>query len=140
MRVLVDTTIWSLALRRKSEDLNKVERSFVQELRDLVRQGRVSLPGIVRQEVLSGIRNPAQFGKIRDFLRPFPDELLEIEDYEMAATANNRCRSQGIAISAVDALICAIALRKDLSIFTTDFDFKMYSRVLPLKLHVVHTA
>lgn len=139
MKILVDTTIWSLALRRKSEDLSQVEQALVQELRDLVRQGRVSLAGIVRQEVLSGIKNPAQFEKIRDFLRPFPDESLEIEDYETAATANNNCRSKGVAISAVDALICAIALRKALPIFTTDTDFKTYSRVLPIKLHSVHT-
>jgi predicted nucleic acid-binding protein len=139
MRVLVDTTIWSLALRRKPEDLSVVERSMAEELRDLVREGRVFLPGIVRQEVLSGIKNPAQFEKIRIFLRPFPDESLEIEDYEMAATANNSCRAKGIAISAVDALICAIALRKELLIFTTDSDFKSYSRVLPLKLHPART-
>ena len=140
MKILVDTTIWSLSLRRKSEDLSTVEQVLVQELRDLLHQGRVSLPGIVRQEVLSGIKNLAQFEKIRDFLRPFPDESIEIEDYEMAATANNSCRSKGIAISAVDALICAVALRKDLPIFTTDTDFKSYSRVLPIKLRSVHTT
>lgn len=136
MKVLVDTTIWSLALRRKPEDLSFAERSMVEELRDLVCEGRAFLPGIVRQEVLSGIKNPAQFEKIRTFFRPFADTTLEVEDYEMAATAHNSCRAKGIVISAVDALICAIALRKELLIFTTDGDFKSYSRVLPLKLHL----
>lgn len=140
MKILVDTTIWSLALRRKSDDLSTVEQALVQELTDLVRQGRVSLLGVVRQEVLSGIKNPAQFEKIRDLLRPFLDESPGIEDYEMAATANNSCRSKGVAISAVDALICAVALRKDLPIFTADNDFKTYSRVLPIKSHSVRTS
>lgn len=135
MRVLVDTSVWSLALRRKSADLSVGEQSLVQQLRDLIREDRIHLPGVVRQEVLSGIRHPEQFEKIRSFLRPFPDEPLDIEDYEMAAQVNNSCRAKGIAVSGVDALICAIALRKEFPIFTTDSDFKHYARVLGLKLH-----
>jgi len=135
MKVLVDTSIWSLALRRKPENLSPAEQSLVHQLRDLISEDRILLLGVVRQEVLSGIRDLQQFEKIRTFFRPFPDEPLEIEDYEMAATANNNCRAKGIVLSAVDALICAVALRKDLLIFTADSDFEMYSRIFPLKLH-----
>ena len=135
MTVLVDTPVWSLAFRRKPVDLNSMEQSLVDELRDLIRQGRAQLLGPVRQEVLSGIRSSDQFEKLRLVLRPFRDEPLDLEDYEMAAMASNRCRSKGIAMSAVDALLCAVALRKNLSIFTTDSDFKNYSRILALKLH-----
>jgi predicted nucleic acid-binding protein len=116
-------------------DLNSMEQSLVQELRDLIHQGRAQLLGPVRQEVLSGIRSSGQFEKLRSVLRPFRDEPLELEDYEMAAMASNRCRVKGIAMSAVDALLCAVALRKNLLIFTTDSDFKNYSRILLLKLH-----
>lgn len=135
MTVLVDTSVWSLAFRRKLVDLNSTEQSLVHELRDLIQQGRAQLLGPVRQEVLSGIRNSDQFEKLRSVLRPFRDEPLELEDYEMAAIVTNRCRSKGIAMSAVDALLCAVALRKNLVIFTTDSDFKNYSRILALKLH-----
>jgi predicted nucleic acid-binding protein len=135
MTVLVDTSVWSLAFRRKLVDLNSTEQSLVHELRDLIQQGRAQLIGPVRQEVLSGIKNSDQFEKLRSVLRPFRDEPLELEDYEMAAIVTNRCRSKGIAMSAVDALLCAVALRKNLVIFTTDSDFKNYSRILALKLH-----
>ena|SRR5882672_3784737 len=135
MRVLVDTSVWSLALRRKSSDLSSGEQFLVHQLRSLIEEDRVQLPGVVRQEVLSGIKHPEQFKKIRVLLRPFPDEPLDIEDYEIAARANNTCRTKGVALSVVDALICAIALRKELPIFTTDIDFKHYARVLALKLH-----
>jgi predicted nucleic acid-binding protein len=135
MTVLVDTSVWSLAFRRKLGDLNSTEQSLVHELRDLIQQGRAQLLGPVRQEVLSGIKNSDQFEKLRSVLRPFRDEPLELEDYEMAAIVTNRCRSKGIAMSAVDALLCAVALRKNLVIFTTDSDFKNYSRILALKLH-----
>jgi predicted nucleic acid-binding protein len=135
MNILVDTSIWSLAFRRKPADLNSIEQSLVQELSNLIQEGRAQLLGPVRQEVLSGIRNPDQFEKLRLALRPFRDEPLGLEDYETAAMASNRCRAKGIAMSAVDALLCAVALRKNLSIFTTDSDFKDYSRILPLKVH-----
>ena len=104
-------------------------------MRLLVEEDRDLLLGLLRQEVLSGIKSHHQFEKLRLVLRPFPDEPLNIEDYERAADASNRCRAKGIAISAVDALLCAVALHRDLLIFTTDPDFKHYSRVLPLKLH-----
>jgi predicted nucleic acid-binding protein len=135
MRVLVDTSVWSLALRRKSSDLSSGEQSLVRQLRNLIQEDRVQLLGVVRQEVLSGIRHSEQFEKIRAFFRPFFDEPLDIEDYEMTAQVNNTCRARGITVSGVDALICAIALRKDLPIFTTDIDFKHYARVLALKLY-----
>jgi len=135
MNVLVDTSVWSLALRRKSKDLNSAEQFLVQELLDFIREGRVYLLGVVRQEVLSGIKNPEQFEKIRGFFRPFYDEPPTAEDYEMAAIAHNRCRAKGVNVSAVDALICAVALRKDLLIFTTDSDFKHYAKFLTLKVH-----
>jgi predicted nucleic acid-binding protein len=135
MKVLVDTAIWSLALRRKAADLNTLEESLVQELRELIKEGRVQLLGVVRQELLSGIKTQAQYEKLRGTLRAFPDELLDISDYEAAATASNSCRARGIAVAAVDALICAVALRRKLMVFTSDSDFKSYSSVLPLKLH-----
>src|SRR5437899_12941115 len=122
MKVLVDTAIWSLALRRKAADLNAMEESLVQELRELIKEGRVQLPGLVRQELLSGIKTAAQYERLRGILRAFPDEPADIFDYEAAATASNSCRAKGIAVSTVDALICTIALRRKWLIFTNDSD------------------
>jgi hypothetical protein len=135
MKVLVDTCVWSLALRRDHSNLNAVELVVVQDMKHLIQEYQVQLLGMVRQELLSGIKNPDQFERIRNILRQFRDESLEIEDFEKAAESNNRCRSKGVAMTAVDALLCAVALRRDWSIFSTDPDFKFYSRVLPLKLH-----
>jgi predicted nucleic acid-binding protein len=109
MMVLVDTPVWSLALRRKPEQLSPRERQLSETLAELVREGRVQLLGPVRQELLSGIREEAQFRKLRDYLRAFPEQPLEAADYEEAAHMNNRCRTHGIAGSAIDFLICALA-------------------------------
>lgn len=89
----------------------------------------------MRQELLSGIRTSEQYEKLRGILRSFPDQLFTISDYEVAAKASNTCRSKGVAMSVVDALICAVSATFDWPIFTTDLDFKSYASILPIKLH-----
>lgn len=131
MNVIVDTSVWSLALRRAK----RVGEETVGELSELIEEGRVVLLGPVRQELLSGVKDQAQFQLLRRHLQAFPDLLLETADYEDAASAFNRCRERGIQGSNTDFLICAAALRRDLSIFTTDGDFRHFRRVLKLQLH-----
>jgi predicted nucleic acid-binding protein len=135
MLVLVDTPVWSLALRRKAADLSAREAKLTQALAELIRDGRAQLVGVVRQELLSGIREEDRFRKLRDYLRAFDDPWLGRDDYEEAAQMHNRCRSRGIAGSAVDFLICAVADRRHWQIYTTDRDFEQYGKVLGVKLY-----
>jgi len=137
MNLLVDTPVWSLALRRKQADLSPREERVTQALAEVIRDGRAQLVGVVRQELLSGIREEERFRKLRDYLRAFDDPPLETGDHEQAAQMHNRCRARGIAGSAIDFLICAIASRRNWQIFTTDQDFERYRRVLGLKMYVV---
>src|SRR3982074_259414 len=104
MMVLVDTPVWSLALRRKLKNLSPRERQLTETLAELVREGSVQLLGPVRQDVLSGIREEPHFRKRPHYLRAFPEQPLEAEDYEEAAHMNNRCRTRGIAGSAIEFL------------------------------------
>ncbi|NEP11920.1 MAG: hypothetical protein F6K14_17270 [Symploca sp. SIO2C1] len=80
MNVLVDTSVWSLALRRNSPH-DAID--IVNLLRDLIADGKVVLLGAIRQEVLSGIRHQEQFARLRDYLRAFPDLELTTEDEEI---------------------------------------------------------
>ena len=137
MNLLVDTPVWSLALRRKQAGLSPREEQVTQALAEVIRDGRAQLVGVVRQELLSGIRDEERFRKLRDYLRAFDDPPLETGDYEEAAQMHNRCRARGIAGSAIDFLICAMASRRNWQIFTTDRDFERYGRVLGLKMYVV---
>src|SRR5579862_7630717 len=132
MNVLVDTSVWSLALRRKSESLSASEKLLVAELAELIREGRARMIGLVRQELLSGIKTAAQYEKLRTDLRHFPDVAIDTSDYELAAEAGNRCRAKGVVVSIVDILLCAVAMRREWAIFTTDPDFLNYSKVVPL--------
>jgi predicted nucleic acid-binding protein len=134
VQVLVDTPVWSLALRRSSTDLNPREQHLTIALLELIREGRAQLVGPVRQELLSGMRQEGSFRKLRHQLRAFDEPLLEASDYEEAAHIHNQCRSRGIAGSSVDFLICAVAHRRSWEIFTTDRDFIRYATAFPLKL------
>ncbi len=133
--VLVDTSVWSLALRRSSTGLSDWQRDLVAEWRNLIEQRRVAIVGPIRQEILSGIRSQQAFEKVRAHLRAFPDLPLRSSTYEEAAACFNRCRKRGVSGSHVDMLICAAADVFSLSVFTTDRDFERYSEILPLRLH-----
>jgi predicted nucleic acid-binding protein len=132
MKVLVDTSVWSLALRRRAPS-----HASVDELRRLVTAGRVAMAGPIRQEVLSGIPDRATFERLREYLGAFPDEPIGREDYELAADMFNRCRAKGLQGSNTDFLLCAVAVRAKMPLFTTDRDFDGYARVLPVRLHHV---
>ena len=135
MNVLIDTSVWSLALRRKNESLSTNERFLVAELSELIREGRARMIGLVRQELLSGIKATEQYEKLRLHLRSFPDEVVDTSDYEEAARAGNRCRAKGVVVSIVDILLCAVANKRLWTIFTTDPDFSNYAKVLRLRIH-----
>ena len=131
MNVLVDSSVWSLAMRRNTTN-NAI--AIVNLLRDLIADGRVVLLGAIRQEVLSGVRYKEQFARLREYLRAFPDLELTTEDYELAAEFFNTCRSNGIQGSNTDFLLCAVAHRRGYTIFTTDKDFENFRSHIPVVL------
>jgi hypothetical protein len=133
--ILVDTPIWSMALRRRRRDLGQDEGRDVAEWERLVRAGRAALIGPIRQELLSGVRDARSWERLRVALRPFPDLPITTEDYERAAHFFNRCRARGITGSAIDLLICAVSFRFAAPVYTTDTDFRRYATALNLDLH-----
>ena len=135
MKILVDTSIWSLALRKKT--LTSKESLIVKEFRELINELRVAMIGSIRQELLSGISDEDKFERLRDKLTGFEDIHLNQEDYEKAAEISNECRRNGVQGSHIDFLICAVALNRNISIFTTDNDFKNYKKIVSIKLHSI---
>ncbi len=136
MKVLVDTCVWSLALRKKTMP----DELHVGELRKLISEVRVQMIGPIRQEILSGIKSQQQFEHLRQLLAAFPDMPVRTDDYELAARYFNLCRSKGIQGSNTDFLICAIATAHGLPIYTFDKDFELYKQHIPFELHNVQTV
>ena len=132
MKIIVDTCVWSLALRR-----NRVEDNpFIKELKNLIEEIRVQFIGSIRQEVLSGIKSKKQFDTLKLHLEAFSDIELEAKDYELAAEYFNAARKKGIQGSNTDFLICAISSRRKMPILTTDQDFTNFQSVFPISLHI----
>jgi predicted nucleic acid-binding protein len=134
--VLVDTSIWSLALRRRAAALSTEEGRLVQEWTRLVAEGMAALIGPIRQEILSGIRRIEAFQALRRTLLDFPHLHIAAEDYDRAAEFFNVCRARGVTGGPIDMLIASVAYRHTTPVFATDVDFTMYARHLPLRLHL----
>ena len=130
MKIIVDTCIWSLALRRGNNDAEPA----VIALKELVHDARVQMMGPIRQEILSGIRTKSQFDRISGIMRAFPDSPLFSEDYELAAGFFNLCRGKGVQGLNTDFLICAAAVRLNMPILTLDNDFVHFREHLPIDL------
>ena len=133
-RVVVDTTVWSLMLRRRGKDLLAADRATVKHLRDLVTSDRAILLGMVRMELLSGIASLSTFDSVQGHMEAFDDDPPDLDDYVRSAVFSNRCRDAGIATSPVDMLICGFAARRDLKILTRDRDFELYAKTLGIQL------
>ncbi len=130
--MLVDTSVWSLALRRRAP-----RSPAVDELRRLISAGRAGIIGPIRQEILSGIRHLDAFERLRDHLGAFPDDPVITADYERAAAFFNVCRAKGLEGSNTDFLLCAVSTRHQMPLLTTDLDFARYATVIPVTLHPV---
>lgn len=135
MKVLVDTSVWSLSLRRgRPASLTSDQTRYVAHLSELIRTGQAVLTGAICQELLSGIAQTQQFEALRHALRGFESLAPTLQDHETAAQAFNLCRSKGVQGSNTDFLICALAMGRDLPIFTTDKDFLHFQQHLPIAL------
>jgi len=133
VRVLPGTPMGSAAPRRGDEAC----ASYRDEMLGLVNPGLVEIIGPIRQEILSGIRDRAKFEAVTGRLRVFPDTEIGTGDYEETAACFNRCRSIGIRGPFTDLVICAVAIRHGLAIFTDEKDFPGCRTVLPIRLYAI---
>jgi len=132
--ILVDTSIWSLALRRNPRHRSRTESLIVDRWSELAAEGEAGLIGAIRQEVLSGIRHREQFEQLRNALDAFPCLRVSLQDHDRAAECFNACRARGVAGTAIDMLICAVGRRHDLPIMSVDVDYRHYASCLSIRL------
>lgn len=129
MKVIVDTDVWSEAFRKKGE-----KSEYVDELLSLIQEGRIQMIGVIRMEILCGIRQEKMFRTLSDKLQAFPDRRLDSEVFATAARCMNLCRAKGIQGSNNDFIICACSMLWKLPILSQDKDFVAYQKLLPIEL------
>jgi len=132
-KVLIDTSVWSMALRRNKLGTREVQ--VTEELTTLIREYRIAIIGPIRQELLSGISIQTVFEELKNKMSIFTDYLIQTSDYEQAAEYANICRRNGIQGSHTDFLICAVAVKNGWKIFSEDNDFQNYRKYLPINLY-----
>lgn len=131
--IVVDTSVLSLAFRRKARPAP--EHARVRTLRRLVTEHiPVVIPGIVLQELLSGVRTSDEFQRLQQILDGFPVLLATHDHHVTAALIANACIRAGVVVSAIDCLIAAITLESGARLLTSDRDFVRMAPHCGLKL------
>ena len=129
--IACDTSALSQFLRRSPDAQNDVAL----KVEKLIDSNELALFGIVRQELLSGVKLPAHFERIDLTTQALPLFFADDEDHTTAARFFNTCRARGIQGSPIDFLICAMAVKRKFLIYTTDPDFELYEPIIPIELY-----
>jgi hypothetical protein len=128
--LFVDTSVWSLALRRDSPDLPAV-RFLADSLR---RAEPICTTGLVLQELLQGFRGAKARDAILERFAAQPLLVPHRDDHVAAADLRSTCRRHGVQVGTIDALLAQLCLRHDLLLLTTDRDFEHMAAHVPLRL------
>lgn len=122
MNIVVDTSVWSLFLRRETVNENN---AHVRTFRSCVEAGHgLVLLGPILQELLDGLRSARQFNRLLDVLKPIPMAPLARETFVLAARIRNDCRKKGIQAGPTDFLIAAACVESGWPLLTADRDFQ----------------
>jgi predicted nucleic acid-binding protein len=131
MMLLVDTSVWSLALRR---DIVAVQPEVRQLQQALLGEQTVVTTGLVLQELLQGFSGPKARGQIIDCFSSLPLVQPDRQDHVDAAALRTKCRQGGVQIGTIDALLAQLCIRHQLTLLTTDQDFAHAARNCQLRI------
>ncbi len=133
MDLFVDTSVWSLALRRDAAS----PELAVERLREALETGEgVFTTGLVLQELLQGFKGPKAHDAIVERFSALPLLVPDRADHVEAADLRNACRRRGIQVGTIDALLAQLCRRHDLIMLTTDRDFELMASHVDLRLWV----
>jgi predicted nucleic acid-binding protein len=131
LSLFVDTSVWSLALRRDAP-------SDAPQLRALVRAietgESILTTGLILQELLQGFSGPRARAQILDRFSAVPLLVPDREDHINAAALRNTCRRAGVQIGTIDALLAQLCIHHRLTMLSTDNDFRCLAEHCALQL------
>jgi predicted nucleic acid-binding protein len=130
MTFLVDTCVWSLALRRDT----KATEPEVHQLKEALFGSEVVTTGLILQELLQGFSGPKAQAQIVECFAALPLIQPDRDDHINAAALRNTCRRAGVQIGTIDALLAQLCIRHKVTLLTTDKDFTHAARHCPLHI------
>ena len=131
MTLLVDTSVWSLALRR---DGSRSEPEVMALEKALTGGETVVTTGLVLQELLQGFAGPKARVAVLERFAALPLVPPDREDHVAAAAVRNTCRRAGLQIGTIDALLIQLCVRHELTLLSTDRDFRLAERHVPVRV------
>lgn len=131
MTLLVDTSVWSLALRRDRPADGPELRALSEALAGA---DAVVTTGLVLQELLQGFNGPRAAEAIVERFVALPLISPDRQDHVAAAEVRNTCRRAGVQIGTIDALLIQLCGRHELTLLSTDQDFAHATQWVPFKL------
>ena len=131
MSLLVDTSVWSLALRRDAQ----LQLPQAVTLRNaLLGSDQVFTTGLILQELLQGFAGPKARMQIIERFSALALVQADRDDHIEAAEVRNACRRRGVQIGTIDALLIQLCRRHDLVLLSTDGDFRSAARHVEFRL------
>lgn len=131
LNLFVDTSVWSLALRRDHRPAVPAVAFLARSLAD---GSPIFTTGLVLQEILQGFHGPRDRDSILDRFAALPLLVPDRHDHVQAAELRNTCRRQGIQVGTIDAVLAQLCIRHRLTLLTTDRDFERIAGVEPLEV------
>ena len=131
LSLFVDTSVWSLALRR---DAPPASATVLALMHALEAGETIVTTGLVLQELLQGFSGPKDRRAILDRFSALPLVVPDRQDHVEAAELRNHCRRRGVQIGTIDALLARLCIRDGLMMLTTDEDFRRVARLSALRL------
>lgn len=131
MSLLVDTSVWSLFLRRDRPAAVPEVDALIHALET---GDRILCTGLILQELLQGFSGPKARRQIIERFTAFPLLNPDREDHIAAAELRNLCRTRGVQTGTIDALLAQLCIRHELTILTTDLDFEHIAKHTSLKI------
>ena len=133
--IFVDTSVWSLAFRRKQE---QADIPVINQLKTLIENDEVLVvPGIVLQELLTGLKEESQFIRMHKLITGFTVVMANESHHKLAAQTANKCRKNGVVTTATDCLIAAMAISYNAQLLTTDNDFTYMANHCDLEVYPI---
>jgi predicted nucleic acid-binding protein len=131
LSLFVDTSVWSLLLRRdRPADISEV-RALVHALET---GERVVTTGLVLQELLQGFAGPKARDQIAERFAAFPLLAPDRQDHIAAAELRRLCRKRGVQVGTIDVLLAQLCVRHELTLLTVDGDFSLMAKHCPLRI------
>lgn len=131
MNLFVDTSVWSLALRRDAP----ASAPEVARLAHALGEAQpIFTTGLVLQELLQGFRGPRAADAILARFAVLPFVTPDRRDHVEAAGLRNEGRRRGVQISTIDALLAQLCIQRGLTLLSTDRGFDHIAAFTPLDL------